>query len=496
MERKIAFTLAVIFFVNYCLGQGQGVSNNWLMGYYGGYGVTKLNFNSGTPVIDSFPIPMEFKHTHTNISDTLGNILFYTNGYYVADATNDTMQNGSGINPSTYTNYFSDGLGIPQANIILPLPNSNHLYYLIHSTADKYPGYTCSYNLYLSIIDMNQNGGLGAITVKNQVLITDSMNPGKISACKHANGRDWWIFCHRMNSNKFYSLLLTPYGIFGPYSQNIGVIRNYDGGQAVFSQDGTRYAYYHIYGGLEVFDFDRCSGNLSNPQFVSISNSLGGINVGMAISSNSNVLYVPNVNNVLQYDLTSTNISLTEQVVAVYDSFTSYLGGAPPLQTLFGLAALAPDGKIYISTGNSTIHMHVINQPNSLGTSCNLVQHGLQLPTYDFNSFPNHPNYFLGKIPGSPCDTVLTSNGVEVHPEIVPKIFPNPTTGKFNIWFTVHNKPGVLEIFDVNGKLVRKEFIAEWSQYKQVDISTMPAGIYMSRLSWNERITMVKIVKQ
>ncbi|MEZ5068919.1 MAG: hypothetical protein R2847_10725 [Bacteroidia bacterium] len=31
---------------------------------------------------------------------------------------------------------------------------------------------------------------------------------------------------------------------------------------------------------------------------------------------------------------------------------------------------LAPDGKIYVSTGNGTMHIHVINNPDSAGTAC------------------------------------------------------------------------------------------------------------------------------
>ncbi|MCB0849322.1 MAG: hypothetical protein KDC20_06170, partial [Bacteroidetes bacterium] len=60
-----------------------------------------------------------------NISDVSGNMLFYTNGYYIADATNDTMQNGSGLNPGAYANAFSDGFMIPQGALIIPKPLSS-----------------------------------------------------------------------------------------------------------------------------------------------------------------------------------------------------------------------------------------------------------------------------------------------------------------------------------------------------------------------------------
>jgi hypothetical protein len=78
----------------------------------------------------------------------------------------------------------------------------------------------------------------------------------------------------------------------------------------------------------------------------------------------------------------------------------------PPYATVFDIAQLAPNGKIYIGTGNTTLRMHVINNPDEPGLACNLVQHGITTPTYYWNSLPNHPNYFLGALAGSPCDTL------------------------------------------------------------------------------------------
>lgn len=96
------------------------------MGYasYGGipFGQTKMDFFNGSPSISYDSLQMDFNHTFSDICDTSGNLLFYTNGFYIADATHDTMLNGPGINPSSYTTYCSQGLDTPQANIILKLP--------------------------------------------------------------------------------------------------------------------------------------------------------------------------------------------------------------------------------------------------------------------------------------------------------------------------------------------------------------------------------------
>lgn len=78
----------------------QGINNLWLMGYGGSqvsppFGGIDMDFISGTPVITYVSRSMEMSRAVSNISDASGNILFYTNGVYIADAMGDTMQNGS-----------------------------------------------------------------------------------------------------------------------------------------------------------------------------------------------------------------------------------------------------------------------------------------------------------------------------------------------------------------------------------------------------------------
>ena len=162
-------------------------------------------------------------------------------GTFIANALDDTMQNGAGLNPSQYTTSQHAGLHIRQANVIIPKPENNNLYYLFHSTIDT-P--TVTKYLYVSTIDMSLDGNLGAVINKNQIIISDEINIGKMNAIKHGNGRDWWVVLHKLNSNTFYRLLITPSGISGPFSQAIGRMVRGMLGQAKFSRDGTKYAYH------------------------------------------------------------------------------------------------------------------------------------------------------------------------------------------------------------------------------------------------------------
>ena len=504
MRKKTLFIfLAYTFACEFSFAQ-QGLSNNWLMGYQSaaGYpgGQTLIDFYNGTPVLSYDSLEMDFRHTHSNVSDNNGNVLFYTNGYYLADASNDTMQNGSGINPSAYTTYFSDGLGIPQANIIIPKPNNADVYYLFHSTVDTFPGYSHSRYLYYSIIDMTLNGGFGAVTSKNQILITDSLNYGKIAACKHANGRDWWVICHKLNSNKFFKLLITPTAILGPYTQDIGNIRVAGAGESWFSPNGEIYAHYWKnaagIGSLEILSFDRCNGAFSNAVSISVPYE-NGTQVGLAFSSNSNALYVSNVFHIYQYDLTAANVAASQLTVATYDSFVSVFPGFPQgFATLFGLSALAPDGKIYITTGNGTIHMHTIDNPDVIGLGCNVNQHSVQLPSIYFNTLPNHPNYFLGCDTTLGCTTCYTGVDKEQKNNLTARASPNPSNGIFTLQFDVQSTAGELEIFDVMGNMVWRDYVAPWSQYKRVNIDGLAKGIYLCKLKWGGVERNLKVVKE
>src|SRR5690606_29983607 len=104
---------------------------------------------------------------------------------------------------------------------------------------------------------------------------------------------------------------------------------------------------------------------------------------GVAFSPNSRYLYVSSVEDVYQYDTEAVDIEASMLHIAHWDGFYS---PGPPFATLFDIAQLAPDGKIYIGTGNGTDRLHVINDPDLPGLTCDIQQHAITLPTYNTNS--------------------------------------------------------------------------------------------------------------
>ncbi|MEL7222917.1 MAG: PKD domain-containing protein, partial [Bacteroidota bacterium] len=102
------------------------------------------------------------------------------------------------------------------------------------------------------------------------------------------------------------------------------------------------------------------------------------------------------------YDLWADDIEASRITVAEWDGFAD----EGIFSNTFYLAQLAPNGKIYINSNNGTKHLHVINQPDSLGLACEVCQHCVELPSWNSFSMPNFPNYRLGHEEGSPCDTL------------------------------------------------------------------------------------------
>jgi hypothetical protein len=197
------------------------------------------------------------------------------------------------------------------------------------------------------------------------------------------------------------------------------------------------------------------------------------------------MLYVTNVTQVFQYSLGAPNIIASKQVVATYDNFLDTVSSGSAYGTYLCQAQFAPDGKIYITTGNSTRYFHTIHYPYFPGVACSLAQHDLYVPSLYFNTLPNHPNYFLGKLPGSPCDTIIVGiDDATSPPQGELKASPNPSNGYFTLTFPVQSLGGVMEIYDVNGKVVFREQVAPWSQIKRVDLTAIPNGVYMCRMRW------------
>lgn len=359
---------------------------------------------------------MDFFLADASICGRDGNLLFYTDGTTVLDSENNILENGDGLGPHPYNQSFAlSGMPLSQGSIILNYPGSeDSLYMILHEELTDEPIYETDisvFNLFYSVI-LNDSSEIRVIE-KNQALISDTLSFGSITSTRHANGKDWWILIPKYKSNIYYTIQLGQTGIEAIFQQTIGInIISAIAGQAVFSPDGTKYARMGVFkfaepGQIDIYDFDRCTGLLSNSLHIPIDTTeegfIDGAFGGLAFSPNSELLYHSRNERIEQYDLSAIDIPGSVDTMAIYDGFTDPITNVP---TNFGLSQLGPNGKIYVATTGNTRFMHIIHNPNERGTAANVEQHGLQLATFNDWSVPNHPNYRLKALIGSPCDTI------------------------------------------------------------------------------------------
>ncbi|MCC6413046.1 MAG: PKD domain-containing protein [Saprospiraceae bacterium] len=385
--------------------------NTWLNGYCNGcgdtlFGGTVMNFNVYPPSVSSGEVDVDFYITNSNFSNAFGNLVALTNGYYIGNASYDTMPGGDSINSLDYGVYQDI---LPQGTLFLPQPGNDSIIYLIHEQSSLNPvvvPYSFVYLAHYSIINILANNGQGEVVNKNISLLQDTLCYGKLTAVKHGNGRDWWFVIPAYNQPLYYKFLLTPNGIDTFPPQLIGGPSYSSLGQAVFAPNGSKYIRLNNLGYdygyyLDIMDFDRCSGMFSNYQSI---NGTSATTYGLSVSPNSKYLYFSKGLELLQYDLSANNINTSEFKVADYDGFEN------PLPTIFGMSQLAPDGKIYVSSNWNVKNYHVIQNPNEAGFECKVAQHSFYIPKLTSKSIPTFPNYRLGPLDGSSCDTLGINN--------------------------------------------------------------------------------------
>ena len=474
------FILLLFFFLfSHLLSFSQGLNNLFMFGFnQNGNTPCNMDLQGGTPVLNTETRGMNLNASHANITDSVGNLLFYTNGVYIADRTNDTMQNGGGLNPSTFTySYRNLGLRLPQSDLIIPMPGSYTVYYLFHCTIDDgFSSFLAGKYFYASEIDMHGNGGLGEVIDKNHILLTDTITGGNITACKHANGRDWWVVVPEYPHPCYYVFLVTPDTIMLSSKQTIGV-RDSSSGQMCFSKDGSKFGSYDATTDIEVFDFDRCTGTFSNPIFVPIND--GQFGIGCGFSPDATKFYASSAQTLYQIDLTAANVAASLDTVAQWDSTMGL-----PNQTEFLLQQLGPDDKIYINSVFASNYLSVIDSPNNNGIASNVLQQAMTLPCLCDGTMPNHPNFFLGPVTGSICDSLSTGIKPAEQKPIEVKLSPNPANGEVYVLYDfAYQKNGKVELIDVQGRILYQQSLYWSGRQLQLHIGNYANGLYEVRVS-------------
>jgi hypothetical protein len=479
--------LLLIASIQPCIAQKRGAV--WCFG-----DSALVDFSDTSNIVTGYS-SVKSRGSCASISDTTGNLLFYvsydptvmisgTDPLKIYGANNNVILNGDSLKGGGWYNEIS----------ILPFPGSDSLYYIY------YIGVTLDTGIYYSVVDLSANGGMGEVIQKNVQLQSFKM-VGCLNTVKHGNGRDWWVIFRRFQglstgNNDFHMYLITPSGISNLIIQSVGSINKTNIGQIAFNGEGSQMSYINYKGLLELYDFNRCSGLISNPITISPESTSGALPERWSVefSPSSQLLYVSHIAGfgsgtcyLVQYDLTAGNISLSADTIWTTTEMIN-----------MGQLKKGPDNKIYLATNyyggyiypDTTynyinMNLSVINYPDSLGASCDIQPHSFSLGgSRCYFGLPNNPDYDLGPITGSICDTLVSVSEITSKKSNLLLYYD---TGWETLFVNAQNLRGrtyMLYIYDMFGHVVSKEEGQLTPPYftKDVRLPGIAKGMYIVRL--------------
>jgi len=406
-----------------CITMAQMEGDQWVLGYWGPLGndqsVMYMDFRFGKlHIYKHLEIKMIISESASNICNEDGEPLLWTNGMQIMSKGGNIIVDTiayDGLNgywDNFYLNSYNIPFGFPDmdGSIILPVPNKPSEYSVIYPISGTHPTY------YFGAVQFLETRIFKETEDKFEVLYKD--NPFgpyvewlkyTIVVTRHGNGRDWWIIYFEDDSPHYFASLLQPDGIHLEHQGSVDTSVRTGLGQAVFSPLGNYLARMDAISSAEgqyitLYSFDRCSGDLERMNTFHTAN---GHFTGVAFSPSEQYLYADDNTHLWQWDLLADDIAASQTLVDTCDGFIQ-----PGWFIMdFGPMVNGPDGKIYIvpSAGSSKF-MHVIDQPNLPASECRFWQHHTQLNIWSNRTAPNLPNYRLGPLDESDCDSLGLNN--------------------------------------------------------------------------------------
>ena len=463
-----------------------------------------LNFSTDSLTLAYRRVPgQDLYQTNASVCDTAGHLLFYSNGCVLVNADFEYIPGADTINRGvrwsmhcalTPSLTVTSGYVIVNGCWILPVAeNKFKVYYadLINSTAH-------SSGIRFATVDRDPMSGALAGKDPDTYLLQADLQPEARGVVRHANGRDWWMVNEAWQDKKYYiSLIDSSKTVHPTDTQDFAELppRVFHGGsQGCFSPDGEKYCTISAKNQCQVYDFDRCTGKLSNLVYIPLPVSYDsvGASTGIAVSPNSRFMYLMLGLSVWQYDLTASDMEASKIRVAQHDGWNYYINNIP-FSTTFYQSQLGPDGKIYIFPPAGRHAFSVIDQPDSLGVACNVIQHKYFFPDWSTVSQPpRFPNFRLGPLVGSPCDTLTSSiQGLEpIKANMV--LRPNPATSYAVADISLPEYSAdmmlTLTITDLSGSEVGQYRVPPYAALQRVETEQLPNGLYFVSLKSRGRV--------
>lgn len=448
--------------------------------------------------------------TGTTISDKTGKkLLFLVNGNHIQSASGKKMENGDDlIEGSTYADE-SEGIApsyIYHGSIVLPDNDHPNLFYFICTYPIDDPDYEwASSSLRIAKIDMDANNGEGKVIYKNKILSNIYSNV-RLNAVQHANGSDWWIILKNPGETEITELLLRKDSIIQQhafdvkidYPKSFETMHDSSGCAPVaISPDGNYLADIWGFNTVRVFNFDRCSGQIIMKDTFHFKVDSFFLEDGKYLTWQEDVIFSPNCRylytggwgGLCQLDLKADNISSSRTYIS---GFVHDFGSNNVSSGYWDvcLGQIAPNGKIYYMADWNNLAINSPNKKGAYADFCTLPECKVINIQSEFGNY--YPNYRLGRLIGSSCDTIISGTKSINSEKIEMKIFPSPSSGLVNIEITLpsydsKNIP-ILEIHDISGKLIYEHTYPPYSYIYTIEAGTLKAGNYVASLKINNQI--------
>jgi hypothetical protein len=418
-----------------------------------------IDFRDTNNVIPYYNVRLTSTSSSAAVSTPEGTLAFYTDNRRILDGLNQFVLNYDSLDPGASTNkgfFFRGTLDTSIYHLIIqPNPPATDLIW-VKLKYDSIIGSAISW----TTVDVPN-----FISTAYPYYVNHGIKTLKMDAVRHGNGRDWWIIAQMRRyavptTDSFVVFAFYNDSLYLSHYQQVGV--KFDGGGELdISDDGSKVCVCNIdtFKVIE-FDFDRCTGMLSNAHEVYNSHTSDYNEralLGLSYSKSGEFIYGAGhpeilisfspIDTIYQFNPRATVDSL-KCIVIWYDTNNVITDSIRPLSMELG-----DDGNIYVSyekidpqeqLGYYPIlsYLGVIRNADQPYPNCYFDPYGIFLGTQcqanGNNILASVPNYNLGPMIGSPCDTLTTtSTGQWLSPIAQVRIFPNPASDIINISWPV-----------------------------------------------------------
>lgn len=414
---------------------------------------------------------MQALESAASVCDNQGNILFYSNGGNsptnpgatgaVWNANHEIMDNGFLNDSSGCISSYRGAIAFPSpANNDLNKTGSNSYYLFLRDCVESSfspPNYNSG--LTYCLIDMDQNGGLGKVVEKNQVVVpfnsasSIQTNHEPVAAVRNSNNIDWWIFSY--NNDSLYNVELTEDGVGNYQSFDVS-----DGAITISPRRDKLIA------GDKLFDFNASNGQVTYLMNLDIESA--------SFSSDGTKLYSLFGGSIFQYDIDANDLENSkEQIVSVNGINALYL---------------APDTRIYLFTSNTNNIPGYIECPNNNALDVGLTMDALNLEGKESGDyFTNIPACFLYEETNG-CSASLDE---EISMRENCTIVPNPADQHFKVNNNTGKTVKRIKVVNSNGA---ESISVKGDVDSTIDISHLQSGIYFVFVNFKDEVVVKKMV--